>query len=143
MNPLAKILVVDDDPDFLDSARSMLESGSYRVSGAFGEEEALIQIETERPDLLILDVMMSRRDSGFQLLWKLKEDECYKSIPILIVTGVDKEVHMGFARHAERGAPDEQGYLPVEGYLVKPLTTSTLLSSVKRILGRSEKVSPR
>ena len=142
MSQSAKILVVDDDPDFLDSTRSMLESASYRVSVAPGEAEALVDIEAERPDLLILDVMMEEWNSGFRLMWKLKSDERYKSIPILMVTGVDKEVHMDFARDANKSyrTPEEEAYLPVAGYIVKPLTTAALLGRLKQILGQAEKV---
>lgn len=136
-----KILLVDDDPEFLDSTRVMLEGNSYRVAVAPGEDEALAEIEAETPDLLILDVMMSRLSSGFQLMWELKADDRYKAIPILIVTGVDKEVCLDFARHANSAhrAPDDQRYLPVDGYIVKPVTTSDLLKTVGRILGRVEK----
>lgn len=136
-----KILVVDDDPEFLDSTRVMLEGNSYRVAVAPGEDEALAEMEADKPDLLILDVMMSRLSSGFQLMWELKTDERYKAIPILIVTGVDKQVCLDFARHANspRRGPDDQRYLPVDGYIVKPVTTADLLRTVERILGRAEK----
>ena len=136
-----KILVVDDDPEFLDSTRAMLESNSYQVTLAPGENEALAEIEAERPDLLILDVMMSSLISGFQLMREIKADDRYKAIPILIVTGVDKEVCLDFARHANspHRSPDDQRYLPVDGYIVKPVTTADLLRTVERILGRAEK----
>ena len=138
MNQAARILIVDDDPDFLDSTRSMLEGASYRVSVAPGEDEALIEIEAERPDLLILDVMMSQWNSGFRFMWKLKADARYRSIPTLIVTGVDKEVHMDFAQPANKlhRDSDEEAYLPVAGYIVKPVTISVLLDKVAQILSR-------
>jgi len=136
MDRPARILVVDDDPDFLDSTRIMLQSSSYRVAVAAGEEEALAEIEAERPDLLILDVMMSKRDSGFQLARSLKSDQRYRAIPILMVTAVDKEVGLDFARHAKRAyhTPEEEAYLPADDYLVKPVTTAKLLGSVRRVL---------
>ena len=137
----AKILVVDDDPDFLDSVRTMLENNSYQVAVAPGEDEALGAMEAENPDLLILDVMMSKSSSGFQLMWELKADERYRAIPILIVTGVDRRVRFDFARHASAASrtPDEKAYLPVDGYIVKPVRTTELLRSVKRILERAGK----
>jgi len=144
MSEQAKILVVDDDPDFLDSTRIMLESESYRVALAADEEEALGEIEAETPDLLILDVMMSRLDSGFQFMWRLKRDDRYKAIPILMVTGVDDAVHIDFARDANPATrlPGAEDYLPVEDYIVKPAKMSELLSSVKRILERADKGAP-
>ena len=141
MNEHARILVVDDDPDFLDYARTVLESNDYNVVLATGEEEAMAEMDAERPDLLILDVMMSRWDSGFQLMWKLKTDDRYSSIPILMVTAVDKEMRMDYASHAvsaHRTADDEE-YLPVDDYLVKPVKMSELLSSVKWVLMHAKK----
>ena len=136
-----KVLVVDDDPDFLDSTKTMRESNSYQVAVALREQEALAEIDAERPDLLILDVMMSSLESGFRFMWKLKADDRYKTIPILIVTGVGKKLHISFAQHVYPGRrdPDEEAYLPVEDYVVKPVTTSKLLSSVKRTLERAGK----
>ena len=141
MDGPAKVLVVDDDPDFLETTRIMLEGGCYRVAVAPGEEEALTEIEAERPDLLILDVMMSTWDAGFQLMWKLKTDNRYKDIPVLMVTAVDKEMHIDFAGHVNaphRTAEDEQ-YLPVDGYIVKPVATAELLKSVKWVLEQAQR----
>lgn len=142
----AKILVVDDDPDFLDSARTMLESSSCRVAVAPGEDEALAEMEADRPDLLILDVIMARWDSGFQLLWRLKADERYEDIPVLMVTAVDAETGMDFARHVKTGyrAPDDEAHLPVDDYLVKPVRTAELVGAVDRILRRpARQTQPR
>ena len=137
-----KILVVDDDPDFLDSTRTMLESNSYRVAVAPGEDEAVAAVDAEKPDLLILDVIMARWDSGFQLLWKLKTDDRYEEIPVLMVTAVDAESGLDFARHVNTvyRTPDDKAYLPADGYIVKPVTTAKLLSSVQSIV---EKPKPR
>lgn len=135
MNREHKILVVDDDPDFLDFARIVLDKRSYEVVVAPGEKEALAELEAEKPDLLVLDVVMSKWDSGFQFMWKLKTDGRYEDIPILIVTAVDRQTHIDFARHAypPRTAADEE-YLPVHGYLVKPVKADQLLSCVRGIL---------
>ncbi|MCK4276830.1 MAG: response regulator [Phycisphaerae bacterium] len=132
----AKILIVDDDPDFLVTTRSMLNSSSYRVGVVAGEQDALLEIEAEIPDLLILDVMMSKCGSGFELMWKLRNDPRYKAMPILVVTGLDKEGCMSFARDTNPAGPgpaDEDG-LPVDGYLLKPVRTTELLEAVGRIL---------
>ena len=141
MDGSARILVVDDDPDFLASMRPILESDFYRVAVAPGEEEAFAEIEADKPDILILDVIMSEWDSGFQLMWRLKRDERYEDIPILMVTGVDREFQMSFARHADSASrtPDEEACLPVEHYLVKPVKANELLGSVKRILRQAQK----
>ena len=95
-----KILVVDDDPDFIDFTRKVLEKDGYKVVVAPGEEEALALVKSETPDLMLLDVMMARIDSGFQFLWKLKSDEHLNQIPVIMVTAVDKKMKIDFAAHA-------------------------------------------
>jgi len=136
MNTHPRILVVDDDPDFLDFAKAVLDGDKYAIAVASGDEEALAELEREKPDLLILDVMMSRLDSGFQLMWKLKADDSYKAIPILMVTSVDKELNMDFASHAmgANRTADDESYLPVASYLTKPVKPAQLLASVERAL---------
>ena len=115
MDRKTRILLVDDDPDFLDSTRRMLESAGYEVAVARGEGEALIKLEAKRPDLLVLDVMMSEWDSGFQLMWHLKMEERYEDLP------------------------EDEEYLPVDGYLVKPVTVEKLLRTVEWILEHAER----
>ena len=138
MDGPARILVVDDDPDFLDSIRTMLTGSGYRVGVAPGEDEAIAEIEAEKPDLLILDVMMSRSDSGFHFAWRLKSDERYQAIPVLMVTAVDEQVGFDFARHVNAGhrTPEDQAYLPVDGHVMKPVKTVELLGAVERLLPR-------
>ena len=135
----AKILIVDDDPDFLESTRAMLAGGGYRVAVSAGEDEALTGIEADPPDLVILDLMMSRWDSGLLLARKLKSDKRFGAIPIVMVTAVDKASGLDLARHAGcgDGSPSGQVCLPVDGYVVKPVTIAELLPCVRSILARA------
>jgi len=140
MDSPARILVVDDDPDFLASTRIMLQDESYRVAVAPGEDEALSEMAVEKPDLLILDLIMSKLDSGFQFMWTVKRDERFKDIPILMVTSVDRLLRTDFERRSDSpGLTTEEAYLPVEQYLVKPVKATELVSSVESILARVEK----
>lgn len=136
MEKAAKVLVVDDDPDFLDAMKDALTSDSCSVSVALNEPSALAQIDSGRPDLVILDVMMTDWNSGIRFMRELKGDNRYKSIPILMVTGVDNALHIDYARHAQAGkrTPEEEAYLPVAGYLVKPVAVGELRSKVRDIL---------
>ncbi len=135
----ARILVVDDDPDFLESTRTVLETAGHSVLTATDEQKGLAQLETEAPDLLLLDVMMSHWDSGFRLLWKVKADERFASLPVLMLTAVDKEVNMDYASHANTGIEADEEYLPVAGYIVKPVAPDRLTATVARILRDAEK----
>ena len=82
-----KILIVDDDPDLLEAASIILESKGYAVVKAYGGVEGLAKVRTERPDLIVLDVMMPDKD-GYAVCKELKADEKYRSIPILLLTAV-------------------------------------------------------
>jgi pyruvate/2-oxoglutarate dehydrogenase complex dihydrolipoamide dehydrogenase (E3) component/ActR/RegA family two-component response regulator len=132
-----RILVVDDDPDFLESTRMILEAASYSVDVASSAAEALDRMAVERPDFLILDVMMSEWNSGFKLLWKLRSQTPYQDVPVLMVTGVDRQMGIDFAQHACSGRSDDDEYLPVDGYLEKPVSASELLGNVEWVLRKT------
>lgn len=121
-----KVLIVDDDADFREVAASVL-SGTYAVSEAGGREEAIRALETERPDLVILDVMMESMSSGFDLAREIKK----RPDPprILMLTSIDRETRIDF--RSEAGNPD---WLPVDDYLVKPVKPETLLEKVGALL---------
>ncbi len=80
------ILIVDDDPDIVESTRVVLESAGYRVMSASNGAEATARIEREIPDLILLDIMMAEPTEGFHLGYKLREDPVYAHIPIIIVS---------------------------------------------------------
>lgn len=94
------ILVVDDDTDLVEMVSMKLESENYRVAKAYDGVEAMDQIQKERPDLIVLDVMMPRKD-GYVLCDELKTSEEYKSIVIILLTAVTEAIkstnytHMG------------------------------------------------
>ena len=136
----ANILLVDDDADFLSATKLVLQHGGYDVRTAMDEDQALAEIKKEEPDVLVLDVMMSERDSGFQFLWKLKRDQLYRHIPILMMTAVDSKMNIRFAQHAGGDqTPEEEDYLPIESYLVKPVDGSKLLEAVKTIMEKKNR----
>ena len=141
MEKKLKIMVVDDDPDFMDFTRKVLEKEGYEVSVAPGEEEALELVDSEAPDLMLLDVMMARLDSGFQLLWKLKAHDRLKQIPVIIVTAIDKKTKFNFATHALKAkqTPEEKAFLPVAGYFVKPVEATELVSKISKALESAQK----
>jgi CheY-like chemotaxis protein len=125
----AKILIIDDDPDITETMKLVLENKQFKVSTAANGTEGLEQIEKERPDLIILDVMMNSLNEGFVLSRELKKNPKYKEIPILMVTAVGQKVGIDF----ETSAGDEE-WLPVQGFLSKPVKPDTLLKKVKTLL---------
>jgi len=124
-----RILIVDDDPDITEVMRVVLENKGYVVDSAADGNEGIAKIKTARPDLIILDVMMNTLREGFLLSRELKKDPAYKQIPILIVTAAKEKFRIDFK-------PDtgNQDWLPVEGYLDKPVEPNVLLEKVATLL---------
>lgn len=80
---MTKILLVDDDPDFVEATKIVLESAPYQVEVAYNGREALAKVHEEKPDLIILDIIMPEQD-GFKVCKVLKEDPELSKIPIKI-----------------------------------------------------------
>jgi two-component system alkaline phosphatase synthesis response regulator PhoP len=129
-----KILAVDDDPDILDALTMILESQGYQVVTARNGLEGLARIEAEKPDLMILDLLMPKMD-GFALCKELQEPRWakYRNMPILVLTSVREEA-------ARRRYELETGHeLEVDDYIEKPFPPDILLERVKKLLKRSKK----
>ena len=124
-----KIVVVDDDQDIRDSFEAILQGAEYAVITAADKTEGMEKIRAERPDLAILDVMMSTWEDGFEMARELKKDPDFKDMPILILTGVKEKTGIGFKSTA--GDPD---WLPVDGFLEKPIEPDVLLMEIKKLL---------
>ena len=122
------ILIVDDDADFLESNKDLLESGGYKVFVAYDGVSGLALAKQERPDLMILDVMMATETEGFEVSRKIPETPELKGMAVLLVTGVRKAMQLPFSLD-----PDET-WLPVREVLEKPVTPEELLHEVKRVL---------
>lgn len=127
----SKVLIVDDDPDFVAVTKAVLEREQYTVATASDTEEGMSQIQAGKPDLIIMDVMMSTWSDGFEMSRELKKDPRYDDIPILMLTGVEQKTGIGFKSTA--GDPE---WLPVNGFLDKPVEPQVLLNEVKRLLCR-------
>ena len=123
---LPKILVVDDDPDFVEITRMILEPAGYEVSSAGNGEEALKGMRRQRPDLALLDVMMSYVLDGLDVSRQMQQDSELSGIPIIMVSSI------AGSPHAQRFPTDE--YLPVDGWMSKPLQSDALLEKVRRCL---------
>ena len=131
---MAKILIIDDDPDIVTAVRLSLESAGHHVVEASSGQEGLKKIKSEHPELIILDVMMETHTEGFQLALKLhspdpaSELKKFKDIPILMLTAIHSTTPM-------RYEPDID-YLPVELFVDKPIDPDDLIKKVNWILER-------
>ncbi len=131
---MAKILIVDDDPDMVLAARLCLEGAGHTVIEASNGSEGLEKLKSENPDLIILDVMMDSTTEGFQLALKLRSPDPtsefapYRHIPILMLTAIHSTTPLRFG-------PDED-YLPVEAFVDKPLDPDDLVQKVESLLAK-------
>lgn len=129
----AKILIVDDDADIRKALQVILESGSYTVITASDRTEGMEALRLEKPDLTILDVMMTTWQDGFEMARELKKSEEYKGIPILMLTGVKGKTGIDFKSTA--GDPT---WCPVDSFLDKPVEREVLLAEVEKLLSKKD-----
>ncbi|HEX9883198.1 MAG TPA: response regulator [Desulfobaccales bacterium] len=121
------VLIVDDDPDLVETVSMMLENKGYEVGKAYDGIEGEEAIKKRRPDVLILDVMMPRKN-GYQLCKELKSNKWTQDIPIVLLTAVGEAVPTTTYSHAEGMATEAEDYIP------KPVDAATLVEAVERLL---------
>ncbi|MCX7703317.1 MAG: response regulator [Planctomycetota bacterium] len=119
-----KVLIVDDDADFVEMNKIVLEKAGYEVIAAYSGKEGLEKAHSEKPNIIILDVMMETGSVGFDVCRKLRNSEQTKNIPQIMVTSVNETVPYKFS-------PDET-WLPTDCFLEKPVAPDRLLEEVKK-----------
>ncbi len=125
----ARILIVDDDPVFVSATKTVLESKEYKVTAAFDGDEGLRKVKEERPDLVILDVIMPTKD-GFTVCQQLKDDPELSKIPVMMLTSFAE-------KKSETSIPVSAGLgLEAEDYVDKPVAPVELLNRVQKMLER-------
>lgn len=128
MNAGTNILIIDDDPLFLESNKDLLEAYGYSVSTALSGREGFAKAKELHPDLIILDVMMETDVAGFETARLIRAEQAIARTPILMVTGVKKEKGWPFDLE-----PDKN-WLPVNRIFEKPVDPTSLLTEIKALL---------
>ncbi len=127
---MAKIMVVDDDPDFVEIMRTILIAHGYQVVTAANGEQALAQMRADKPDLVLLDVMMSYVLDGLDVSQDMANDPELKRIPIIMVSSLTS------TQHAEMFPTDM--YIPVDHWITKPVQAEELLTKIASLLKQHE-----
>lgn len=122
------VLVVDDDPDFVEITRMILEARGYQVITAMNGNQALANMQQERPDLVILDVMMSCVLDGLDVTRKMQADDELRDIPVIMVTSIAS------SPYADMFPTDE--HLSIDAWISKPVQPDDLLKAVQQCLTR-------
>lgn len=124
-----QILIIDDDPDYVEAVSAMIESRGHKVEAASDSTKGLKKINDNKPDLIILDVMMETKDEGFRFARKLKRNDEFKNIPILMLTSIREAT--GFDFSLEVG---DNKWLPVDDYCDKLVKKEDLLAKIEKLL---------
>jgi DNA-binding response OmpR family regulator len=119
-----KILIIDDDPDIVDAGRLVLEREGYQVIGAASRAEGMARLADDKPDLLILDVMMEEPDDGLRMARELRRNG--NELPIIMLTSVNAAMGLNIDKDGE--------IVPVDEFQPKPVEPQILVAKVKKLL---------
>ena len=123
-----KILLVDDDVDFVTLNKNILERHGYSVDEAYSASECRKKIRMRKPDAIVLDVMMESTYAGFDLAYELNESEELKDIGIILLTSINKKIQSPWAYEEKKDT-----WLPVDRIVEKPLEPEKLLALVNNL----------
>ena len=167
----AKILVVDDDIDVITVLEQILTSEGYEVVSAFNKQEGIELALNEKPDLAILDVMMTTHYEGFELAREFVDNEALKGIPIIMETSIEvlmttkpsvqamarefrsdpnykelqviliRDIVTGNAGIDYRAENGRSVWVPVDGFIRKPVDRSRVLPEIERLLNKKEEAN--
>jgi two-component system response regulator VicR len=126
-NSKIKVLCIEDEPEVIDLVKLILERKGFQVMGAIGGREGLEVIRRERPDLVLLDLMMPDVD-GWQVYRQMKAAEALKDIPVIVVTAKAHNIDRVLGLHIVK----------VDDYITKPFSPQELLSSVEKVLSAQD-----
>ncbi len=129
---MVKILIIDDDSEFSRSVADVLEHKGYRTVFASNGKDGITMARQEKPDLILLDVMMTTDSEGFEIARQLKEEPGTSHLPVIILSGIRRAKNLPF------GFEPDEDLLPVREVLEKPVKPETLLASVAKALARDK-----
>ena len=133
MNPRRKLLIIDDDPDFVEGIKAILQTADYDVEAAYNPRDGFKALETGQYDMLLLDIMMGRGAEGIMVARKMRKDARLREIPVLIITGIREQIAFLF--------PGEQvhpRFVAVDELVEKPIEPKLLLEKVSALLATAE-----
>ena len=127
-NAPSKIVIVDDNTDYLFTMKTFLSRNGFEVETAPDGQTGIDLIRKERPDLILLDVMMETTFSGFEVCRQIRNDSELKSIPIIGITGMEDELGLKFDKY------DDEDYFSPDAFFDKPVDKDALLQKIKDLI---------
>jgi two-component system alkaline phosphatase synthesis response regulator PhoP len=123
---MTRVLVVDDDPDFVEIISMILKKEGYETDSAANGKQGLEKMRASPPDILLLDVMMSGILDGVNVSFEMSEDPVLKKVPIVMISSIPD------SPHAEDFPTDE--FVPISAWITKPVQPEQLVKTVKRLV---------
>jgi CheY-like chemotaxis protein len=133
MSEQKRILIIDDDPDFVEGIQSILEGAGFAVDAEYNPDDGFEALQTNPPDLLLLDIRMGRGAEGIVLARKVRKDPVLREIPVLIITGIREQIAFLFP-----GEPMHPRFVAVDELVEKPVEPEFLLERVSALLAAAE-----
>lgn len=128
-----ELLIIDDDPDFVEGIKSILDSAGYKVDVAYNPKDGLKVLQNKTYDLLLLDIMMGRGAEGIMIARKLRKDTKLREMPVLIITGIREQMAFLFP-----GEPVHPRFVAVDELVEKPVEPKLLLEKVSTLIEMAE-----
>ena len=128
-----KLLMIDDDPDFVEGIMSILKTAGYEVEAKYNPKEGFKALETGKYDLLLLDIMMGRGAEGVMIARKMRKDPKLRKMPVLIITGIREQIAYLFP-----GSAVSPHFVEVDELVEKPVEPQLLLDRVSALLKAAE-----
>jgi len=128
-----KILMIDDDPDFVSGIKAILDKAGFEVEVAYNPKDGLQALQTKKYDLLLLDIMMGRGAEGIMIARKLRKDVKLRELPVLILTGMREQIAFLFP-----GEPVHPRFVEVDELVEKPIEPKLLLEKVNHLIKTAE-----
>lgn len=120
-----KVLIIDDNEELVDATTNLLEAKGYDVVSASNGKDGVEKAKAENPDIILLDVMMTTKSEGFDVAREMHKEENLRDTPVVIVTGIRKEMNLSF------GFEPDEDWLPVKAVLEKPVKPDVLLKTIE------------
>jgi DNA-binding response OmpR family regulator len=128
-----KVLMIDDDPDFVSGIRSILTAANFEVDVAYNPKDGMQSLQTKQYDILLLDIMMGRGAEGIMIARKLRKDAKLRELPVLIITGMREQIAFLFP-----GEPVHPRFVEVDELVEKPIEPKLLLEKVNALIQAAE-----
>ncbi len=128
-----KVLMIDDDPDFVSGIRSILTAANFEVDVAYTPKDGLQSLQTKPYDILLLDIMMGRGAEGIMIARKLRKDPKLRELPVLIITGMREQIAFLFP-----GEPVHPRFVEIDELVEKPVEPKLLLEKVNTLIQAAE-----